>query len=87
MINDKEEISSDHWNPKPETFARFLKRDLVLAKFNMMQVLQHSKEPMMFREIKECLLHSSDTLEKVLSDKVASGQVVENKGSYRLIRP
>jgi hypothetical protein len=81
-----EEVSSENWNPSPETFNNFLKRDFVLAGHNMNQVLRNASEPLLFREIKECLLHSTDVVERVLVSKIASGNVVEEKGHYHLVK-
>lgn len=83
--NDDQDIGRDDWNPRKEVFEGFLKRDLVLAGFNVERVLREADKPLLFREIKECLIHSTDTIERALVSKVASGTVREEKGRYSLI--
>jgi hypothetical protein len=58
----------------------------VLAGLNMKQVLRSSDRPLLFREMKDCLLHSTDVIERALTSFVASGDVAEDKGYYRLVK-
>ena len=86
FVNDEDTIGTDTWNPRPEIFNHFLKRDFVLCSKNVQQMLLSTKEPQSLRELKECLLHSHDVIERVLSSKIASGMVREDKGRYSLVR-
>lgn len=79
-----EDIGHDDWNPRPEVFAGFLERDAVLAVANVMRVLREATGPLLFRELKDCLIHSTDTIERALNAKRASGQVREEKGRFSL---
>ena len=80
---DDESIGSDEWNPTPESFQKFLTRDFALASNNVRLALTGSR-PMTLRDLKESCLHSNDVIERVLTSKVASGSVVEEKGRYAL---
>ena len=70
------------WNPTPEVFEAFLVRDEQLAHTNILMVLGSASGPYNVKGLKDCTLHSSDTIERVLTSLVASGQVTENKGRY-----
>ena len=86
FANDEDTIGSDNWNPTQKTYDHFIKRDFVLCSKNIHQLLLNNREPATLRELKECLLHSHDVIERVLSSKIASGLVREENGHYSLVR-
>jgi hypothetical protein len=86
FANDDDTIGTDDWNPTEKTFNHFLKRDFVLCSKNVQQLLLSTRDSQSLRELKECLLHSHDVIERVLASKIASGLVKEEKGRYSLVR-
>jgi hypothetical protein len=81
---DDESIGSDDWKPTKEAFKSFLDRDLVQAMNNVRLAMVGSR-PMTLRDIKESCLHSNDVIERVLTSRIASGTVKEEKGRYSLV--
>lgn len=84
--DDEMEGGSDDWNPTPAIFEGFLKRDFSLCARNMQLALENARSPLSFKELKEQLLHSADVIERVITSKIASGHLFENKGKYSLSR-
>jgi hypothetical protein len=70
------------WNPTPEQFQAFFVRDEQLATGNILMVLSSPGTSLNVKGLKDCTLHSSDCIERVLAKLVTSGQVTENKGRY-----
>lgn len=83
--DDEMEGGSDDWNPTPAIFEGFLKRDFDLCSRNMRMILNDARGSMTFKSLKECLLHSADVIERVITSQIASGKMVENKGNYSLV--
>lgn len=79
---DEDDHEKDTWEPTPAIFEAFLKRDFELAQRNVQMVMSARNAPMTLRDLKDCLLHSNDTIERVLSSQIVSGQVKEEKGRY-----
>lgn len=75
----------EKWNPTPEAFENFLVLDYALAQSNVELAMQMKDGPISFKELKDSTLHSADVLERVLSSKIASGQVTEVRGKYTLL--
>lgn len=86
MSSDDDVIGSEEWNPRPETFESFQKRDIVLCSKNLQQLLLVAREPVSVKDLKEYLLHSHATIERVLAGKVASGLIKEDRGRFTLVR-
>ena len=82
--DDADSISSETWAPTKAAFAEFLKRDFALANKNVGLAMNGTRIPLTLREIKEMTLHSVDVLERVLTSKIASGLVSEDKGRFSL---
>jgi|SRR5208282_4005460 len=78
------EGGSDEWNPTPAIFEGFLKRDFVLCARNMQMALENARQPQSFKDMKECLLHSQDVIERVLSSRISAGTLTVNSGKYSL---
>lgn len=75
------------WNPTPEIFEAFLVRDEQLATGNLLQVLSAPGSSFNVKGLKDCTLHSSECIERVLAKLVANGQVAESKGRYSRVAP
>jgi hypothetical protein len=88
VVNQDDDVEggSDDWNPTPAIFEGFLKRDFALCARNMQMALENARQPLSFKEMKEQLLHSADVIERVITSKIASGHLFENKGKYSLTR-
>lgn len=82
--DDDVEGGSDDWNPTPAVFEGFLKRDFLLCSRNMQMALENARQPQSFRDLKECLLHSQDVIERVLTSRVAAGTLTVSNGKYSL---
>jgi len=81
---DKDDIvGSPDWNPTPTVFAGFLVRDMELATSNLRIAMQSYSGPVTVREIKESLLHSIDTIEKLLATQVKAGAVKIDSAGFR----
>jgi hypothetical protein len=85
--NDEDEDQNrDEWHPTPEVFEAFLKRDLELATSNLVKAMTGVKFPMTLRDLKDCLLHSVDVIERVLTSLQAAGRIsTDDKGRYLLV--
>lgn len=87
-VVEKMGIDSDdprlEWKPTREEFGAYMKRDEELAFGNMRQVLKDAGREVSFRDIRECLLHSLDTVEYVLDQLIRSGEVSENRGRFAM---
>lgn len=77
---------TEDWRPTPQVFEHFLVRDYELATRNTYLIMRARKAPITLKEIKECALHSSETLERVLSTQLAAGTVLEAEGQFSLVR-
>jgi hypothetical protein len=73
---------SDKWMPTPETYAAFLVRDYELATHNIKLLMQARQSPVNAKELKDSLLHSTDVIDRVLTDLVSSQFLTENQGKY-----
>lgn len=73
----------DEWHPTEVAFEQFRVRDLELATQNLYCVLENRGSYSM-RDLKDSMLHSVDTIEKVLATKIAEGKVLETRGRYTL---
>ena len=78
-------IGSDKWSPSKETFKGFLVRDYQLATHNLQMAMRNQGTPMSFRDLKEQLLHSADTVELVLTTLFSTKKITENQGKYSLV--
>ena len=87
QTEDEDEQSRDEWTPTPEIFQSFLKRDMELASSNLPLAMSGSnKFPMTLRDIKDCMLHSVDVIERTLTSYRAAGRItVDEKGRYSLV--
>ena len=82
---DEGDIEKDEaWKPTQEVYEAFVERDFNLANLNLEMAMLNAGRPMTMRDLKESLLHSIDTIERVLTSKMATGRVVEDKGRYSL---
>lgn len=82
---DDDDIEKDEaWKPTDEQFDAYMARDYELATFNVDMVLTNAGRSQSMRDLKESLLHNIDTIERVLTSKIASGRVAEEKGRYSL---
>jgi hypothetical protein len=82
-VNDEEgTISSEEWKPSHSNFTKFVETDKRHAVANVRRVLKEANRPMSFKELKECLLHSNDMLDKVISSELKLKHLVETKGRY-----
>jgi hypothetical protein len=79
------DAKSEDWKPTPSVFKAFLVRDYQLATENITMLLKAREAPMSVRELKEQCLHSTDTIERVLTSKIASKSVKEHSGKYSLV--
>ncbi len=88
VVNQDDDVEggSDDWNPTPAVFEGFLKRDFLLCSRNMQMALENARQPQSFKDLKEQLLHSADVIERVITSRIASGNLFENKGKYSLTR-
>lgn len=84
---DPDDQEADTWNPSPEAFAAFVKKDSQLAVSNVRHALLSAGRPITLKEIKDSTLHSIDAIERTLTSAIASGTVLETKGRYSLVRP
>lgn len=81
---DKDDvIGSSEWKPTPAIFAGFLVRDMELATTNLRIAMQTYSGAVTVREIKESLLHSIDTIEKLLATQVKAGVIKVDSGGFR----
>lgn len=81
QVDDEEDVK---WNPTPEVFEAFTKRDAELCSGNLRHVLSARNAPMSLKEIKDSTLHSSGTVEAQVALWVEQGVVQESKGKYSL---
>ena len=81
--DDADVIGKDTWEPSKEIFQSFLKRDQQLAKYNLLLAMSDGK-PMSLRDMKDCMLHAIDTIERVVAAHVKAGKLKEDKGFYTL---
>ena len=86
MAKDEGDLENDKWRPTPAAFESFLTRDFQLAEVNIQSAMLSTGRPVSVKELKESCLHSIDCIERVLTSKLASGVVVENRGRYELVR-
>ena len=84
---DPDDQEADTWNPSPEAFAAFVKKDGEFAVRNVRHALLGAGRPITLKEIKDSTLHSIDAIERTLTSAIASGTVLETKGRYSLVRP
>jgi len=81
---DKDDIvGSPDWKPTPVVFAGFLVRDMELATSNLRIAMQSYSGPVTVREVKEAMLHSVDTIEKLLATQVKAGAVKIDSAGFR----
>lgn len=73
------------WTPTKEAFQEYVARDYQLAIGNVQGVLSTRME-MSFRELRDSLLHSSETTEQVLTDLIRAGNVKESKNRFTLVK-
>lgn len=86
QAEDEDEQSRDEWTPTPEIFAGFLKRDAELASSNLAMAMSGVKFPMTLRDLKDCLLHSVDVIERTIISFVAAGRITtDEKGRFTLV--
>jgi hypothetical protein len=86
---DPDEVCSpnpDSWKPTEKTYEKFVGRDFALCSTNI-TVLLRANGAMSPKELKECLLHSTDTIERALVVKVEARKVypADADGRYKLI--
>jgi hypothetical protein len=80
---DEEDVK---WNPTPEVFESFLKRDAELCAGNLRLALQ-ARSPLSIKEMKDSTLHSSEVVDRQVAAWLADGTVQESKGKYALVAP
>lgn len=80
-----QQAAEEKWNPTPAVFEAFLVRDEKLAAGNLRLVLSRSRNPSTLKELRSALLHSNETIDRVLSQALQSGLVKEVKGEYSLV--
>jgi hypothetical protein len=85
--DDEDDHENDKWNPTPAIFEGFLARDMELAQRNVLMALSTSPgRAMSLRDLKDCLLHSVDTIERVLTSHIVSGLVKQDmNGRYERV--
>ena len=66
------------WNPTPEVFEGFLKRDSELCAGNLRLVLT-SRPGLSIKEMKDSTLHSSEAVDRQVSAWLQAGVVTETK--------
>lgn len=79
-----EELDREEWNPTRQEFEAFMVRDEELAFNNVQHVLKCSDREITFRDLRDCLLHSVETVEYVLDQLIKRGVVKENKNRFAL---
>lgn len=80
QMEDEEDVK---WNPTPEVFESFLKRDQELCAGNLRMVLS-SRSPLSLKEMKDSTLHSSEAVDRQVQAWLQAGVVQESKGKYSL---
>lgn len=80
QAEDEEDVK---WNPTPEVFEGFLKRDQELCAGNLRMVLS-SRSPLSLKEMKDSTLHSSEAVDRQVQAWLQAGVVQESKGKYSL---
>lgn len=78
-----EEISREEWEPSTKQMLAYLKREKELAVGNLRLCLLSG--PLSFKNLRECVLHTADTMEQVITSEIASGRVKEDSGEYSLV--
>jgi hypothetical protein len=81
-VTDKTE-NREVWTPTPAEMSAYLKRELELAQYNVLVLLGGSRFPMTFKEMKDCMLHTSETLERALLLQIKAGKVKSQTGQDR----
>lgn len=85
QVSEDDDIDGgDKWCPTPKAFTAFMKRDFDLCSNNVRIVLENASGPQSFRDLKECMLHSVDCVERVLAARIVSGSIREEAGRYSL---
>lgn len=84
---DPDDQEKDEWNPSPEEYTAFAKKDFELATKNVRHALLGAGRPITLKEVKESTLHSVDVIERVMTSAIAGGTVLEAKGRYSLVKP
>lgn len=79
------ESSDTKWKPTDLVFSNFRRRDAELAHFNLLSLLK-DQLPQTMTNIKGCLAHSPETVERVIYRAVANGLVRDNNGQFSLTR-
>jgi hypothetical protein len=74
--------TEEKWNPTPAVFEAFLVRDEELATSNLRKVLTGRKDPVSIKELRGSLLHSNETIDRVLLSGIKAGVIQESKGEY-----
>jgi hypothetical protein len=74
--------AEEKWNPTPAVFEAFLVRDEELATGNIRKVLMGRRDPVSTKELRGSLLHSGETIDRVLLSGINAGIIQESKGEY-----
>lgn len=89
LVEAEDTVTSEEeekWNPTPEVFEAFLVRDEQLAASNLRLLLKGSRNPVSLKELRGSLLHSNETIDRVLAAGVQDGTVSQDKdGDYSLV--
>jgi hypothetical protein len=75
QVEDEEDVK---WNPTPEVFEGFLKRDAELCAGNLRLVLS-SRPGLSIKEMKDSTLHSSEAVDRQVMAWLQAGVVTETK--------
>jgi hypothetical protein len=79
------EVEREEWNPTQAQLHEYFAHETELARSNVRMVLTNfGRRGMSFKEIRECMLHSADTVGDSLDMEVAAGRIKSEEGRYFL---
>jgi hypothetical protein len=70
---DSETLDREEWHPTPEQLEAHLQREVQMARHNLRVLLSGSKRPQSFKELRDCVLHSAETLDAALKLELTAG--------------
>ena len=83
-MNEDSTIDRETWKPTPAEMEAYLNRELELAGSNLRVLLATFRDSKTLKEIKDCVLHTSETLETALAAEVKAGRIKVCQGRFSL---
>lgn len=82
---DEEDKEREEWTPTPEQMTAYLGREVVLAQGNLRVLLRTFREAISFKEIRDCMLHTAETIQAALDLEIMANRIkVDADGKFAL---